>query len=120
VTGGICLFQWLVNVVLCLLVLVIVHRLGRTLEDSELWNPSMTHGTVAYVLLLRFLPKHPWLWYVPAALFAWGVAQALQKTKMHGSVRLILGAIGSVLWFEVAFWKVLGIVMYFCAGCIFP
>ena len=112
--------EWILNVALCLSVLAATGKFFAWLEQRDWWNQTMIHGTAVFVMCLRFLPRHPWLWYLPAAIFAWGVVVVLRRSRMGWPAKGLVACAVTWLWFESLFWQVLSFVMYFCAGCVFP
>jgi hypothetical protein len=110
-------FEWLVNILLCLTTLLVVSVSTRVLEHRRLWTPTMTLGCFLKLVFLRF--QIPYLGLIPLVLFGLGIYEALGTRPLEENVRIGLAAFGALVWFGFIFWKIVMVIFYFCAGCLF-
>ncbi|MBI4859323.1 MAG: hypothetical protein HY815_03560 [Candidatus Riflebacteria bacterium] len=111
--------DWLMNVLLCLGVLMSLAIAAQALEMRKLWSPTLSGACVLYLLLMRYT-RNPWIVVPAAAVFAWGVYELLDHTRLTDAARAVVALMGAVVWFGALFWGLVTLVVYFCSGCLFP
>ena len=107
--------EWVVNLLLCFTVWGVLAWVSSFLHTRKLWNDIMSVACFLWVLGLRF--RHRASYWVPLAVFAVGIYQALEESRWNRRVRAVLALAGSALWFQFGMWNLVAVMFYFCSGC---
>lgn len=107
--------EWIVNVMMCLAFWGVLSLVSRYVHSRKLWNDLMSVACFLWVLGLRF--RHPAAYWVPFAIFAWGVFAATDESRYNVPARVAFALVGAVLWFQFGMWNLVASMFYFCSGC---